>query len=262
PADRPRPAVQSFRGAKHSFGLPQPLIQALTALSRREGVTLFMTLLAAFKTLLYRYTGQDDLVIGTPIANRNRPEIERLIGFFVNTLLLRTALAGDPTFRELLGRVRQVCLEAYAHQDVPFEKLVEELQPRRDLSHHPLCQVMLVLQNAPLPVVELPSLTLTPLEVSNSTALFDLTLTLVDTQQGLQGAVDYNTDLFTAATIERMVGHFQTLLEGIVAHPERRLSALPLLTAAERQQVLVEWNATQHSYPHEQSLPHLFEAQA
>ena len=262
PTDRPRPPLQSFRGACQSLVLPQHLTEALKALSRQEGVTLFMTLLAAFKTLLYRYTGQEDLLIGTPIAGRTRVETEALIGFFVNTLVLRTNMGGNPRFRELLGKVREVALDAYDHQDLPFEKLVDELLLERSPSHAPLVQVMFALQNAPRPALKLPGLTLDQMDVESGTAKFDLTLSMRDTEQGLKGTVEYATDLFDHATISRMLGHFQTLLEGIVAHPEHRLADLPLLTEAERHQILVEWNDTTADYPQNTCLHELFETWA
>jgi amino acid adenylation domain-containing protein len=261
PADHPRPAMQSFRGATQSCILPITLAEKLTTLSRREGATLFMTLLAAFQTLLYRYTGQDDIIVGSPIAGRNQVETEELIGFFVNTLVLRTDLSGNPSFRELVGRVRELALEAYTHQDLPFEKLIEALQPSRDLSRSPLFQVMFVLQNAPMGKLELPGLTLTPLDIESVTAKFDLTLFMRETAQGLQATMEYSTDLFDATTITRMLGHFQTLLEGIVADPNRRLSELPFLTEAEVRQVLVEWNRTKADYPQDVCVHELFEAQ-
>ena len=222
PTDRPRPAQHSFRGAHQGFTLSKSLSDAVAALSKSEGVTLFMTLLAAFGTLLYRYTGEDDILIGTPIANRNFAEIEGLIGFFVNTLVLRTNLSGHPSFRQMLSRVREVALSAYAHQDLPFEQLVESLQPERSLSHTPLFQVMFVLQNAPMPDESIPGLTLTPLAVETTSAKFDLTLSLTQTQLGLSGSWEYNTDLFDAATIARMTGHFETLLTAIVANPAQQ----------------------------------------
>jgi amino acid adenylation domain-containing protein len=261
PTDYTRPAVQTFRGATSSFQLSQELSVALQSLSQQEESTLFMTLLAAFKTLLFRYTGSEDIVVGSPIANRNRAEIEGLIGFFVNTLVLRTDTSDNSTFRELLRRVREVTLGAYAHQDLPFEQLVEELQPQRDLSHAPLFQVMFVLQNAPMSELELPGLTLSSLESNSGSAKFDLTLYLEETASGLRGTWEYNTDLFEAATIERMTAHLQTILEGIVANPEQHLSDLPLLTEAERQRLLVEWNDTQADYPKDQCIHQLFEAQ-
>jgi len=261
PTDRPRPAVQTFRGARQSAMLSKSLLEALRTLSRQEGMTVFMTLLAAFQTLLSRYANQDDIVVGSPIANRTRAELEGLIGFFVNTLVLRTDLSGDPSFRQLLGRVREMALRAYAHQDLPFEKLVEELQPERDLSRNPLFQVMFVLQNAPARALKLSGLTLRPLAVDSGTAKFDLTLFMFEGEDGLRARWEYNSDLFDAATITRMLGHFQTLLEGIIANPEQRISELPLLSDAERQQVLVEWNKTQTAYPRGSSIHELFEAQ-
>ena len=184
------------------------MTQALKELSRREGVTLFMTLLAAFQTQLHRYSGQEDIAVGSPIANRSREELEGLIGFFVNTLVMRTKLDGDPSFRELLGRVREVALEAYAHQDVPFEKLVEELKPERDPSRNPLFQVMMVLQNAADPALKLPGLTIERSSGETGTAMFDLTLELEERAEGIAGSFEYSTDLFDDATIERMIGHF------------------------------------------------------
>jgi amino acid adenylation domain-containing protein len=262
PTDRPRPPVQTYRGAKQSFELSKDLTDALKALSRREGVTLFMTLLAAFKTLLYRYTVQEDVIVGSPIANRNWAEIEGLIGFFVNTLVLRSDLGGTPSFRELLGRVREVALGAYAHQDMPFERLVEELQPERDMSYNPLFQVMFVLQNTPMPDGDFSGLALSSLEVESKTARFDLALSLTETEQGLIGSFGYNTDLFDEATIARMVGHLRTLLEGVVADPNKRICDLLILTEAERHQLLVEWNDTQVNYPLDKCIHQLFEEQA
>ncbi len=241
PTDRPRPPVQTYRGATFSFFLPLALGEHLKALCQREEATLFMGLLAAWQTLLYRYSSQENFAVGSPIANRSRPELEGLIGFFANTLVLRADLSGNPTFRELVHRTREVCLGAYAYQDVPFEKLVEELRPERDASHSPLFQVMFVLQNAPRPVVELPGLTLTPLEVETGTTRFDLTLTVTETRQGLKGSLEYNTDLYDGVTIERMGEHFQVLLESVVADAEQRISDLPLLREDERRLVLEEW---------------------
>lgn len=261
PADFPRPSVQTFRGATRSFVLPKPLTEALGALSQREGVTLFMTLLATFKVLLYRYTGQEDILVGSPIANRNRSEIQGLIGFFVNTLVLRTDLSGNPTFQELLRRVRDATLGAYAHQDLPFEQLVQAVQPWRDLSHQPLFQVMFALQNDPISELELAGLTPSRLEVNSATAKFDLTLSMEETEQGLRGVLEYNTDLFDTDTVTRILTHFQILLAGIVAHPEQCLSELPILTEAERRQLLVEWNNTGTDYPKDRCLHQLFEAQ-
>ncbi len=260
--DRPRPALQTFRGAHQSLMLPKTLTEGFKALGRHEGVTLFMAFLAAFKVLLYRYTSQDDLIVGTPIANRNRLETEGLIGCFVNALVLRTDLSGNPSFRELLQRVREVCLGAYGHQDLPFDRLVEEMRLKRDLSRNPLFQVMFVLQSASLRAVGLPGLALSPVEGDSETAHFDLTLVVVDADQGLTASFVYNTDLFEAATIARMLGHFQILLETMVADPEQHLSDLPLLTAAEREQLLLEWNDTKTDYPRDLCIHQLFEAQA
>jgi amino acid adenylation domain-containing protein len=261
PTDKPRPATPSYRGATQFLELPKSLSEELEALSQRQGVTLFMTLLAAFQTLLYRYTQQSDIVVGSPIANRNRHEIEGLIGFFVNSLVLRTNLSGSPTFLELLSRVREVALGAYAHQDLPFEKLVEELHPERNLSHHPLFQVAFSLQNTPIEALELPGLTLSHIDFDNPSAKFDLEFHLWESPEALRGQVIYSTDLFDDATITRMLGHFQTLLEGIVANPEQSLCELPLLTAAERQQLLIDWNNTRRDYPQNQYFHQLFEAQ-
>jgi amino acid adenylation domain-containing protein/non-ribosomal peptide synthase protein (TIGR01720 family) len=262
PADRPRPAVLSLRGAHMPFQLHPDLAAALRELSRREGVTLFMTLLAAFQTVLYRYSGQTDLVIGTPIANRTRPEIEPLIGCFANTLVLRTDLSGNPTFRDLLERVREVCLGGYAHQDLPFEQLVEALAPPRTLSYRPLFQAMFGLQNAPTATLELPELRLHALPTESGTAKFDLTLLLEDGGSRLQGLVEYNTDLFDATTIARLLEHFQTALMSVAGDPTRRLADIPLLTDHEARQILVDWNTTETAYPRAACIHQLFEAQA
>ncbi|MBW4477607.1 MAG: amino acid adenylation domain-containing protein [Tolypothrix brevis GSE-NOS-MK-07-07A] len=261
PTDYPRPAIQTYRGATYSFELSKELSASLNKLSQQQGSTLFMTLLASFQILLWRYTGQQDIVVGSPIANRNRAEIEGLIGFFVNTLVLRTSLVGNPRFEELLKRVREVALGAYAHQDLPFELLVEQMQPQRSLSHAPLFQVMFVLQNAPMSGLELPGLTLTQLESDSGSAQFDLTLYMTETESGLVGSFEYNTDLFAQSSIQRMVGHLQTLLEAIVANPQRRLSDLPLLTEFEQYQLLRDWNDTEIEYPQDQCIHELFEAQ-
>ncbi len=260
PTDRPRPAVQTFRGATRWFQLPQALSEALAALGRRHEATLFMTLAAALSALLQRYTGQTDLSLGTPIAGRQRAETEALIGFFVNTLILRVDADGDPTFAELLGRVRAAALGAYAHQDLPFEMLVDALKLERDLSRTPLAQVMFVLQNAPAATLEAPGLRVTPLETDTGTAKFDLTLMLEAAPDGLRGWWNYNTDLFDAAAIERLLAHFQNLLAGAVADPGTRLSALPLLTDAERAQ-LAAWN-TVAALPSPEPVLAAFEAQA
>jgi amino acid adenylation domain-containing protein len=262
PTDRPRPAVQTFRGAAVPVELPQSLTKELKTLSRSAGATLFMTLLAAFKILLHRYTGQDDIVVGSPVANRQRSEIEPLIGFFVNTLVLRTDLSGNPDFQALLARVRETALAGYAHQDVPFEMLVEALQPERSLSYAPLFQVMFVFQNAPAVALELPGLTLTEIAIESTTAKFDLMLSLEETAAGLRGVLEYSADLFDETTIRRMLGHFHVLLDGLVRQPDERIALLPLLTDTERQQTLVEWNSTAVEFPKQLCVQHLFTAQA
>ncbi|WP_086691624.1 amino acid adenylation domain-containing protein [Nostoc sp. T09] len=259
PTDRPRPAIQTSNGQRQSFELSSSLTQALKTLSQQEGVTLFMTLLAAFQTLLYRYTGQEDILVGSPIANRNRSEIEGLIGFFVNTLVLRTDLSGNPSFRELLKRVREVTLGAYTHQDLPFEQLVEELQPERNLSYSPIFQVMFALQNTPIEKLKLPGLTINLEEVATETSTFDLTLLLRETNKGLMGVFEYNSDLFDTETISRIQGHFQRLLEGTVAGYSQKISDLPILTVAE-QKLFNGLNQTGVAYT-STCIHQLFEAQ-
>jgi amino acid adenylation domain-containing protein len=272
PTDRPRQPVQTYQGARQRVQLPKSLSESLSAIAHQEKATLFITLLAAFQILLHRYTQQEDIAVGTPIANRNRSEIEGLIGFFVNSLVLRTDLSGNPTFRELLSRVKEVALSAYAHQDLPFEKLVEELHPERNLNQNPLFQVVFALQNAPMSALELPGLTLSPLQFDTETTRFDLEFHLwepevenglwVDASEGINGFVIYSTDLFDEATIIRMLTHFQTLLEGIVANPDQRIGNLPLLSESELHQLLVEWNNTQVDYPQDRCIHELFEHQA
>ncbi len=261
PTDFPRPPVQTFRGKRESFELNHDLTQKLKTLSQNHGATLFMLLLASFQVLLYRYSGQSDLVVGSPIANRNRVEIEPLIGFFVNTLALRANLAGDPSFIAFLKQVRQTTLDAYKHQDLPFEQIVAELQLERNLSHAPLFQVVFALQNTPKEDFILPELTLHSLEVETNTAKFDLTLSIIETDSVLKGNWEYNSDLFEPQTIRRAIGHFQTLLAGIVANPQQPVSQLPLLTEAELHQLLVEWNQTQAEYPQDKVIHQLFEEQ-
>ncbi|MFG6101405.1 amino acid adenylation domain-containing protein [Leptothoe sp. EHU-05/26/07-4] len=260
PTDRPRPLIPSYRGARQSFLLPKEITDALKAIGRKVEATLFMTLLAAFKILLYRYTGQEDIVVGSPTANRTQAEIEGLIGCFVNTLVMRTAVSGNLTFETLLCRVRQVMIDAYANQDVPFEKLVEELQPDRNINYNPLFQVSFILQNTPKVEFELPGLTLTPFEVESTKAVFDLRLDVVETDSGLEGFWEYSTDLFDASTINRMRGHFEILLKAIAADPQQQVDQLPLLTESEQHQ-LVAWNQTQADYPKEACIHELFEAQ-
>jgi amino acid adenylation domain-containing protein len=247
--DRPRPAVQGFAGGRHAVRIPAELARAVVALGRREGCTPFMTLLAAFQVLLSRYSHQEDLVIGCPLANRNRMETEGLIGFFVNVLPFRADLSGNPRFRELLARVREMTAAAHSHQDVPFEKLVEALEIERDLSRTPLFQVAFSLQEAPLPPRALAGLETRLLEPEAQAAKFDLTLVLEGGEEGLSAAFEYRSDLFEASTIQRMAGHFLTLLAGLATQPDTRLGELPLLSRAERQQLLVDWNQTAVASP-------------
>ncbi|HEX3250372.1 MAG TPA: condensation domain-containing protein, partial [Pyrinomonadaceae bacterium] len=261
PTDRPYPPVQTFDGATESFVLPKDLTESLKQLSQQEGVTLFMTLLAAFSTVLHHYTRQEEIVVGTDIANRTQKDTEALIGFFVNQLVLRTDLSGNPTFSELLQRVREVTLDAYANQDLPFEQLVEALQPKRNLSRPPLYQVVFALENIPARSLDLPGLTLTPMEMHSGTAKFELILSMFESTNVLGGTFEYNTNLFNADTIKRLAGHFETLLEAVVADPKRRVLDLPLLTKSERRQLLEQWNNTQEDYPGDSCFHSLFEAQ-
>jgi len=236
PTDRTRPAIQSFRGAMQPLTLPQSLTEALKHLGQQEEVTLFMVLLAAFKALLYYYADQEDILVGSPVANRNRVELEGLIGFFVNTLVMRTDLSGSPSFRTLLSRVREVVLEAYAHQDLPFERLVKELQPERNLSYNPLFQVWFVFHHDAGLTWELPDLSLTSLEVDVGVARHDLMLSLSETPEGLKGAFYYQTDLFETSTIARMAEQFSILLDAVVKQPEIQLQELKtVLDEAQKQ---------------------------
>ena len=262
PTDRPRPAIQTNRGKHQLFTLPPSLNEAMNSLSKGAGVTPFMTFFAAFVTLLYRYTGEKDIVVGTPIAGRNRPEIEGIIGLFVNTLVLRTDLSDNPSFEQLLMRVREVSLQAYSHQDLPFEKLVDALHPQRSLSHLPLFQVMFDIQNAPIASLDLPDLSISSFPVETGTAKFDLALSIENTSSGLIAEWEYNTDLFDDSTIAQMARNFHTLLIGIVANPQQRISQLPLLTEIEQQQLLVDWNNTKKEYPLDKCIHQLFEEQA
>jgi amino acid adenylation domain-containing protein len=261
PTNRPRPALQSYRGGRHSFELSKDLSQKLKALSRSRGVTLYMTLLAAFQTLLFRYTGHDDIVVGSPIANRNRTEVEGLIGCFVNTLVLRTNFANNPTFGELMESTRDVCLNAYTHQDVPFEKLVEELHPDRRLNQNPLFQVLFQLNNHASKPLNFPDLRVEDIELEHAMAKFDLSLTMTDRAESINGRIIYNPDLFDAATLERMADHFRVLLEGVVSNPDQRIGELPLLTALEKQRLSVDWNDTKAEYSKDQCMRQLFEAE-
>ncbi len=261
PLDRPRPAVQSYRGTSHLLTITPALTERLKVLGRQQDATLFMVLLAAFNVLLSRHSGQQDICIGTPVANRNRLEIEGLIGFFVNTLVLRCDLSGNPTFLELLQRVRDVCLGAQAHQDLPFEKLVEELAPVRDMSHNPLFQVMLSLQNVPEASLEMESLRIEPLSMETHTSKFDLDLNITERPTGLEVQFNYNTDLFDAATIERMAEHYRTILEDLSHSPGQRLNTVRMLPPAEWQQLMRISQGAVASYPQDHCIHELFEAQ-
>lgn len=234
PTDRPRPVMATYHGSWDYFTLPAALLERIKELSRREGVTLFMTLLAAWNALLYRYTGQTDISVGTPVAGRSRTELEGLIGCFVNMLALRNDLSGNPTFRALLQRVRNITLGAYSHQDVPIEKIIEDLQLDRDLSRNPIFQMMFVLQNMPLPALKTPGLSFSPMEVNSTTSILDLSMYLREVESGLFIRVEYNTDLFDARTIQRMLGHFHMLLESVATDPEQRIGDIVVLTDEER----------------------------
>ncbi|MEM8529467.1 MAG: non-ribosomal peptide synthase/polyketide synthase [Chloroflexota bacterium] len=248
PTDYPRPAVPSYRGADLRVLLEPDLANQVRALAQQMNGTLFMVVLAAWQLLLARYSGQDDIVVGMGIAGRTHVETDPLIGFFVNTLVLRTDMYGQPTAWEVLERVRTVTLNAYAHQDVPFEEVVTQVQPERDLSRQPLFQVAIVLQNTPRPTAEVSSVQILPMAIENQTAKFDLTLDLTETPLGLMGRLEYATDLYEAATIERLWGHYRTLLTGLVSDPEMAITTLSLLSNTERQQLLVDWNRTHQSY--------------
>lgn len=263
PPDRPRPAKRNFSGARRYFSFSEKLTAALNDLSRRAKATPFMTLLAAFQVLLYRYAGQENIFVGAAAANRDRPELEGLVGLFVNTLVLRGDLSGEPSFNEFLRRVGETSLEAYRHQAMPFEKVIEALNPARDLERPPLFRAFFVMQNTPEDRPEPPAeLGLAPIEIESGTAQFDLSLYLRERQGRLIGFLEYSTEVFDPQTIERMSGHFENLLKSIVADPGRSVAALPMLGAAERRQVLVEWNDTAAEYPKNQCIHELFEAQA
>jgi amino acid adenylation domain-containing protein len=261
PADRARPPVQSFQGGTHYYKLRRPLTDALVALSRREGVTLFMTISAAFQALLHRYTEQDDIVVGFPIANRNRAELYPLLGHFVNTLPLRTDFSADPSFRELLKRVREATLWAYIHRDLPFGKLVEKLAPERNPGSNPFFQVMIDQAQSSWLKLELAGLNSEYLAVENGTSKFDLSLHCLTDAEQLSGWFEYSTDLFDRVTIERMAAHFELLLEGIVANPDQRVSTFPLLASAERRTLALDWQSTDADYPRKACIHHLFERQ-
>ena len=259
PTDRPRPPVQTFKGDSVTAVLPLNLQQSVQEFCRRQGVTPFMFLLAVFQTLIYRYAGRPRFAVGSPIANRTAVETEALIGFFVNTLVLPADVSGNPEFLALLKRVRETTLDAYAHQDVPFEQLVEALQPERDMSHSPLFQVAFMLQNTPLNALQLPGLTLAPVAAESKTAKYDLTVTAAETADGLMCSFEFNSDLFERATVERMIGHFRRLIEASLSAPRTRVAELPLMTEEERRRLLIDWNDTATPYPDRHTVHGLFE---
>ena len=260
PTDRPRPPAQTFRGERKVLVLPTQLSKELRALSRREGVTLFATLLAAFQILLFRLTGQEDLVVGTPTTNRSQIETEGLIGLFVNTVVVRGLLDGSRTFRSFLKDVRNAALAAFDHKDVPFNQVVRALGLKSDPSRNPLFQVMFALGPA-MPRAELVGVEVVPLQVHAGGSQVDLTLFMEDLDDGISGIIEYNTDLFDADTISRFGGHFLTLLTGIVENPGAAISALPVLNESERRQLLVDWNATDRELPASACVHQLFERQ-
>ncbi|HEY0739061.1 MAG TPA: amino acid adenylation domain-containing protein [Herpetosiphonaceae bacterium] len=262
PTDWPRPAMQRFRGATHFFQVPLSVAATLHELSRQSGTTMFMLLLAAYQTLLYRYTGEEQIVVGTPVANRTRSETEGLIGLFLNTLVLHTNLAGNPRFRDLLAQVRETALDVFAHQELPFEVLVEELHPKRDLSYNPVFQVLFMFQNVPAQAAQPTTIAMERVDSDSATTMFDLALSMMSVDGGIVGLLRYDTDLFAVATIERMTGHFQRLLAAIAADANARIAELPLLTEAEQHELLVDWNATQTSFADTACLQDLVEAQA
>jgi amino acid adenylation domain-containing protein len=261
PSDHPRPSKFSHKGKSHMFHLSEELAKKLGIISLREGVTLFMTLLTSFKILLHQYTQQEDITVGTPIAGRNRFEIEQLIGFFVNIMILRTDFSGDPTFSGLLKKVAQTAIDAYSHQNVPFEKLVEELCPDRDMSYTPFSQVMFIFQNSPMPILKVKNIAIKPLRLDNGTSKADLTLELIEKEAGIDGILEYNTDLFEDSSIIRMKEHFVLLLENIAAQPDARLSGLPLLSTAENHRIFKEWNNTKVDYDYSLCLHQMFRRQ-
>ena len=261
PTDHPRPAISTYHGAIHYFSIPSEMTDQLRSFSRSKSVTLYMTLLAAFLVLLHRYSSQDDFCIGTPVANRTRSETEGLIGLFVNTLVLRANLSGNPSFSQLLQNVRKVVLSALEGQELPFEKLVEELHPERSFQINPLFQVMFNLRKEPAQELELPGLSVESLHVHSATSKFDLSLALNENEDGLRGEVEFDTALFEPETIHRMVIHYQNLLYAILDDPQQPVGALPLLTPAEFNRVLIEWNKTEQPFPEHSCVHQLFEAQ-
>jgi amino acid adenylation domain-containing protein len=260
PLDYPRPNIAGGRGSMVPFTLSTAKLQELKDTAKKENVTLFMVLMSAYIALLYRYSGMEDIIVGTPVAGRHRVELEPLIGLFVNLLAIRNDLSGDPTFKELLNRVRNVSLEAFSHQDVPFDKLVEELNPQRNLSINPIFQVMFQLQNSPMPPVHIHGLTVTPIQIDTGVSQVDLSLTMWEEEGIMKGTFEYDADLFDHSTIKRMTGHFLVLLDGIIQDASPAISRMPLLSEEEVRRLLVEWNDTHAEYPCNSSIDELFDS--
>ncbi|MBD3182749.1 amino acid adenylation domain-containing protein [Candidatus Poribacteria bacterium] len=262
PTDRPRPSILTYRGSRQTLMISRKLLQSLRKLGQREEVTLFMTMLSAFQVLLYRYSRQEDITLGVPVAGRGAVESEELIGSFINTIILRIDLSGEPTFRELLARVKKEALEAYANQDIPFEKIVEQINPERSLSYKPLFQVLFNLENTPKKVEKIRELIIEEYKFDSGIAPFDITLEISEKEQGLSCVFTYNTDLFESSTIQRMLEHFQNLLESLVTNPDERISVLPILSSAEKHLIMREWNETSRDYDLDQCIHQLLEKQA
>jgi amino acid adenylation domain-containing protein len=259
PTDRPRPAAQSFEGARQFLRCPDGMLENFKAVCRQEGTTLFMTMLAAFGTLLYRWSGQEDMLLGTPVSGRSRTELEPLIGYFSNSVVLRVNMSGDPTFRELTKRVKEVALGAYSHQDLPFEKLVVEMQPDRDLSYSPMYQIMFSVGEHKDLGLDLPGLEISPIIIDRGIAKFDMTFGMTEFRDSLMCNIEYCTALFDRSTMQRLAHHFQNLLQGVIDNPDARLSQLPMLSAEDRHKFLFGWNETHRDYPRDVFVPHLFE---
>ncbi len=261
PTDHPRPPAQSFEGARQFLKYPDGVLEQFKSLCRQEGTTVFMTMLAAFGSLLHRWSGQEDMLIGTPVSGRSRTEVEPLIGYFSNSVVLRVDLSGDPTFRELMRRVKEVSLGAYSHQDLPFEKLVTEMQPERDLSYSPMYQIMFSVGEHKDLGLDLPGLEITPMIIDRGTAKFDMTLGMTELRDSLMCNIEYCSALFEASTMQRLAAHFQNLLQGIIANPDQHISQLPMLSAEDRHKCLFGWNDTHRDYPRDVFITHLFERQ-
>ena len=262
PTDRARPAVASYRGASKEIKIEESVSRGLKELSRREGATLYMAVLAGFKVLLHRYSGQEDIVVGTPVAGRLQRETEGLIGLFANTLVIRSKLRAESSYKELLKEVKEAVIEGYVNQEVAFEKLVEQMQPQRDLSRSPLFQVMFELQNEAKEAREFAGLEMRAMAIDTGTAKFDLLLSMTQREEALTGVLEYSTDLYDESTISRMVGHLETLFSAIVREPDRAIGSLEMLSEAEQRQITQEWNQRQKEYSSSQCIHELIEQQA